>query len=60
MYEQGIKIFVTGSIKLLGSEISSSLTEGTNLLNCLRFIFEFLRFIGTNCDRNICTKSKAS
>lgn len=62
MYEQGIKIFVTGSnAKLLSSEISSSLTGRNKLIELFPFSFsEFLRFIGTNCDPNHLTpQSKA-
>ncbi len=48
MYEQGRKIFVTGSnARLLSSEISSSLTGRSKVLELYPFSFtEFLRFKG--------------
>ena len=50
MYEQGIKVFVTGSnAKLLSSEISTSLTGRNKLIELYPFSFaEYLRFIGNN------------
>ena len=62
MYEQGIKIFVTGSnAKLLSSEISTSLTGRNKLIELYPFSFsEYLRFIGNNYDLNRMTaKSKS-
>lgn len=62
MYEQGIKIFVSGSnAKLLSSEISSSLTGRNKLIELFPFSFsEYLRFIDSNHDTNQTTpKSKA-
>ncbi len=62
MYEQGIKIFVTGSnAKLLSSEISTSLTGRNKLIELYPFSFsEYLRFIGNNYDLNrITAKSKS-
>ena len=62
MYEQGIKVFVTGSnAKLLSSEISTSLTGRNRLIELYPFSFsEYLRFIGNtfNLDR-ITPKSKS-
>jgi len=62
MFEQGIKIFVTGSnAKLLSSEISTSLTGRNKLIELYPFSFsEYLRFIGNyyNLDRLI-PKSRA-
>ena len=62
MFEQGVKIFVTGSnAKLLSSEISTSLTGRNKLIELYPFSFsEYLRFIGNhyNLDRLI-PKSKA-
>jgi predicted AAA+ superfamily ATPase len=48
MYEQGIKVYVTGSnAKLLSSEISTSLTGRNKLIELYPFSFsEYLRFIG--------------
>ena len=48
MYEQGVKVFVTGSnAKLLSSEISTSLTGRNKLIELFPFSFsEYLRFIG--------------
>ena len=53
MYEQGIKVFVTGSnAKLLSSEISTSLTGRNKLIELYPFSFaEYLRFIGNNYNR---------
>jgi uncharacterized protein len=50
VYEQGIKVFVTGSnAKLLSSEISTSLTGRNKLIELYPFSFsEYLRFIGHN------------
>jgi hypothetical protein len=50
MYEQGIKVFVTGSnAKLLSSEISTSLTGRNKLIELYPFSFsEYLRFIGNS------------
>jgi predicted AAA+ superfamily ATPase len=50
IYEQGIKVFVTGSnAKLLSSEISTSLTGRNKLIELYPFSFsEYLRFIGNN------------
>jgi predicted AAA+ superfamily ATPase len=62
MYEQGIKVFVTGSnAKLLSSEISTSLTGRNKLIELFPFSFsEYLRFIGNNYDLNRLTaKSKS-
>lgn len=62
MYEQGKKIFVTGSnAKLLSSEISSSLTGRNKLIVLFPFSFsEFLRFIGANYESDYLTpKSKS-
>jgi len=62
MYEQGIKIFVSGSnAKLLSSEISSSLTGRNKLIELFPFsFFEYLRFMdfGHNIDHTT-PKSKA-
>jgi hypothetical protein len=48
MYEQGTKVFVTGSnAKLLSSEISGSLTGRNRMLRLFPFSFsEFLRYLG--------------
>lgn len=62
MYEQGIKVFVTGSnARLLSSEISTSLTGRNKLIELYPFSFsEYLRFIGNNYDLNrISAKSKS-
>jgi len=62
MYEQGFKVFVTGSnAKLLSSEISTSLTGRNKLIELYPFSFsEYLRFIGNsyNLDR-ITPKTKS-
>ena len=62
MYEQGTKVFVTGSnAKLLSSEISTSLTGRNKLIELYPFSFsEYLRFIGNKYDLNRLTpKSKS-
>jgi hypothetical protein len=62
MFEQGIKIFVTGSnARLLSSEISTSLTGRNKLIELYPFSFsEYLRFIGNHNDVDRLTpKSKA-
>jgi len=62
MFEQGIKIFVTGSnARLLSSEISTSLTGRNKLIELYPFSFsEYLRFIGNHNDLDRLTpKSKA-
>jgi predicted AAA+ superfamily ATPase len=62
MYEQGIKVFVTGSnAKLLSSEISTSLTGRNKLIELYPFSFsEYLRFIGSKYNLNrITPKSKS-
>jgi uncharacterized protein len=50
IYEQGIKVFVTGSnAKLLSSEISTSLTGRNKLIELFPFSFsEYLRFVGNS------------
>lgn len=50
MYEQGIKVFVTGSnASLLSSEVSTSLTGRNKLIELFPFSFsEYLRFIGSS------------
>ena len=62
MYEQGVKVYVTGSnAKLLSSEISTSLTGRNKPIELYPFSFtEYLRFIGNhhNLDR-ITSKSKS-
>lgn len=52
MYEQGRKLYVTGSnAKLLSSEISTSLTGRTRVLELFPFSFaEYIRFLGRNYD----------
>lgn len=62
MYEQGTKIFVTGSnAKLLSSEISGSLTGRNRVLKLFPFSFsEYLRYIGRNYSpEKLSTKNKA-
>ncbi|MBN1768000.1 MAG: ATP-binding protein [Prolixibacteraceae bacterium] len=62
MYEQGIKVFVTGSnARLLSSEISSSLTGRNKQLELFPFSFaEYLRFINSNYNINeLSSKSEA-
>jgi len=62
MYEQGVKIFVTGSnANLLSSEISTSLTGRNKIIELFPFSFnEYLRFTGNTYDFNrITTKSKS-
>jgi len=62
IYEQGIKVFVTGSnAKLLSSEISTSLTGRNKLIELFPFSFsEYLRFIGKDYQLNhLTSKSKA-
>ncbi len=62
MFEQGIKIFVTGSnARLLSSEISTSLTGRNKLIELFPFSFsEYLRFIGHHYDLNrLAPKSKS-
>lgn len=52
MYEQGVKVFVTGSnAKMLSSEISSSLTGRNRLIELFPFSFsEYLRYLGHEYD----------
>ena len=62
MYEQGVKIFVTGSnAKLLSSEISTSLTGRNKLIELLPFSFsEYLRYKENHYDLNhLTSKSKS-
>lgn len=62
MYEQGVKVFVTGSnAKLLSSEISTSLTGRNKLIELFPFSFsEYLRFIGNSYNLNrLTSKEKA-
>ena len=62
MFEQGIKIFVTGSnARLLSSEISTSLTGRNKLIEIYPFSFsEYLRFIGNHYDLDhLIPKSRA-
>ena len=61
-YEQGVKIFVTGSnAKLLSSEISTSLTGRNKLIELFPFSFsEYLRFKESYYDHNhLTSKSKS-
>lgn len=62
MYEQGVKIFVTGSnAKLLSSEISTSLTGRNKLIELFPFSFsEYLRFIGNDYNLNRLTPKTKS
>lgn len=62
MYEQGIKVFVTGSnAKLLSSEISGSLTGRNRVLRLFPFSFsEYLRYIDhTYYSEQLSPKKKA-
>jgi predicted AAA+ superfamily ATPase len=62
MYEQGRKVFVTGSnAKLLSSDISASLTGRNRLIELYPFSFsEYLRFTGSSHDLNrLTSKSKS-
>lgn len=62
MYEQGVKVFITGSnAKLLSSEISTSLTGRNKLIELFPFSFsEYLRFIGNSYNLNrLTSKEKA-
>jgi uncharacterized protein len=62
MYEQGRKVFVTGSnAKLLSSDISASLTGRNRLIELYPFSFsEYLRFTGSSYDLNrLTSKSKS-
>jgi len=62
MYEQGVKVFVTGSnAKLLSSEIATSLTGRNKVIELFPFSFaEFLRFNGNNYNFDrITPKSKS-
>lgn len=62
MYEQQIKIFVTGSnAKLLSSEISTSLTGRNKLIELFPFSFsEYLRLIGNVYNTNILSSRQKS
>jgi len=62
MYEQGIKVFVTGSnAKLLSSEISTSLTGRNKCIELFPFSFaEYLRFIGNNYELERLTPTSKS
>lgn len=53
MYEQGVKVFVTGSnARMLSSEISTSLTGRNKLIELFPFSFsEYLRFLGHEYNR---------
>ncbi|MCF8219565.1 MAG: ATP-binding protein [Bacteroidales bacterium] len=62
IYEQGSKVFVTGSnAKLLSSEISGSLTGRNRVLKLFPFSFsEYLRYIGHNYfPEKLSSKNKA-
>ncbi len=62
MYEQGVKVFVTGSnAKLLSSEISTSLTGRNKLIELFPFSFsEYLRFFERDYNtERLTSKSKA-
>ena len=62
MYEQGIKVYVTGSnAKLLSSEISTSLTGRNKLIELYPFSFsEYLRFIGNSYNLERLTQTAKS
>jgi predicted AAA+ superfamily ATPase len=62
MYEQGRKVFVTGSnAKLLSSDISASLTGRNRLIELYPFSFsEYLRFTGSSYDLNLLTSKSKS
>lgn len=62
MYEQGIKVYVTGSnAKLLSSEISTSLTGRNKLIELYPFSFsEYLRFIGNSYNLERLTQTSKS
>lgn len=57
MYEQGIKVFVTGSnAKLLSSELATTLTGRTKILELFPFSFkEYLRFFNKKYKLNALT-----
>jgi len=62
MYEQGSKIFVTGSnANLLSSEISTSLTGRNKIIELFPFSFnEYLRYSGNKFDyKSLTSKSKS-
>ena len=62
MYEQGLKVFVTGSnARLLSSEISGSLTGRNRVLKLFPFSFsEYLRYIGHSYNpEQLSSKNKA-
>lgn len=62
MYEQGKKVYVTGSnAKLLSSEISTSLTGRNKLIELYPFSFsEYLRFIGNSYNLERLTQTSKS
>jgi predicted AAA+ superfamily ATPase len=62
MYEQGIKVFVTGSnARLLSTEISSSLTGRNKCITLFPFSFsEYLQFIGHKYDIEKLSSGKAA
>lgn len=62
MYEQGIKVYVTGSnAKLLSSEISTSLTGRNKRIELFPFSFsEYLRFIGNSYNLERLTQTSKS